>query len=530
MAFVVLQILPAECLRAFVDAPLLRAHKEKVLAVPAEVEAETAGEAGEGGFVLLAPGLRTREELELHDLFAFELVLHHQPVRHPAVRRDREEVQGPTGLICVPAHLPNRISVFVRPHGALIDRLLHLRPDVVHKHGAVVEADGEDGGVLRMPVQRAHAGIGVEDVLGEAGVLERVAADHAGAAPQEVVGAETDSAKIVVLRVPLDASDLLPLRLFGREAPQWKQRALAVAELIALVFPILEVQVHLVLDVLVHHPLHDLDGQPHALGINRRIGVLLRFLLRLVVDGRLGFVLVVLLLFLCKVNVLLVRIEDVPLRDCAREARRGRRLGGPAPLTKDAVLRLYSSIAEVELISQWVLHGHFLFVFGRVEGLLLILVRPVALGLLLLLVLDFGLLQCLPALLQQNGAVDRQMEDGLVDLLILPEGALLVRVLCKVVGRLRVLRVQDARRDLLLQFLRAELHLVLGFHLDDHWHVEILHRVLLARIAARRRSAGCIFGRRRGRTARGALRGHRARPRSRLPRISLMGRVSAKMA
>mmetsp|Transcript_81009 Transcript_81009/g.205876 ORF Transcript_81009/g.205876 Transcript_81009/m.205876 type:complete len:243 (+) Transcript_81009:105-833(+) len=53
VAFVGLQVLAAEGLRALVDPAFLGAHKEEVLAVPIEVEAETTGQPSEGSLIIL---------------------------------------------------------------------------------------------------------------------------------------------------------------------------------------------------------------------------------------------------------------------------------------------------------------------------------------------------------------------------------------------------------------------------------------------------------------------------------------------
>mmetsp|Transcript_124611 Transcript_124611/g.360454 ORF Transcript_124611/g.360454 Transcript_124611/m.360454 type:complete len:359 (-) Transcript_124611:58-1134(-) len=357
-----------------------------------------------------------------------------------------------------------------------------------------------------MPIQGAHTRVGVVDVLGEPRVLQGVAADHAGPPPQEVVGAEADRAKIVVPRIPLDASHLLSLGLLRRKSPQRQQCALAVPELVAFVLPVLEVKINLVLHVLVDHALHDLDRQLHAVGVDRRVRVFLGLLLRLVVDGRLLLVLVVLLLLLGRLDVLLVCVEDVPLGNGALVLRRGRGLRRPTSLPEDAVLRLHGAVAEVELISQRVLHGHLLLVFRRVEELLLPLVGVPVPGLGVLLVLSLRLLLGLRTVLEEDRPVHGEVEDALIDVVVLLPRALLVRVCRHVVRRLRILRVEHARRHLLLELLGAQLQLVVRLHLHDDRDLELIHGVILL--------AGRRFGRRglrsRGRCPWRCLRRHRA--------------------
>mmetsp|Transcript_65673 Transcript_65673/g.170914 ORF Transcript_65673/g.170914 Transcript_65673/m.170914 type:complete len:254 (+) Transcript_65673:547-1308(+) len=220
VALIRLQVLAAESLGALVDPSLLGADQEQVLALPVEVEAEAASQAGEGSLVVLAaPGL-AGHELQLHDLLALEPVLHEEPVGDTPVGRDGEEVERATGLVVIPAHLPHRIGVLVGAHGALVDRLLRAGPNVVHQHGAVVEAHGQHRGVRGVPVQTANPRVRVEDILWEPGVLQRVAADYACALAQELVRAEAHGAEVVVARVPPDARDLFLLRLLRREAPQ----------------------------------------------------------------------------------------------------------------------------------------------------------------------------------------------------------------------------------------------------------------------------------------------------------------------
>eukprot|EP00959_Pyramimonas_sp_CCMP1952_P326377 6832005-Pyramimonas_sp.AAC.1 len=49
----------------------------------------------------------------------------------------------------------------------LVDRLLRAGPNVVHQHGAVVEAHGQHRGVRGVPVQTANPRVRVEDILWE---------------------------------------------------------------------------------------------------------------------------------------------------------------------------------------------------------------------------------------------------------------------------------------------------------------------------------------------------------------------------
>mmetsp|Transcript_46698 Transcript_46698/g.137938 ORF Transcript_46698/g.137938 Transcript_46698/m.137938 type:complete len:807 (-) Transcript_46698:51-2471(-) len=476
-----LQVLAAERLGALVDAALLGAHQEEVLALRVEVEAEAAREPTERRLVVLsragvvAPA--RRHQLQLHDLLALQLVLHEEPVRDAAVGGDGEEVEGAARLVVVPAHLPDGVGVLVRADGALVDGPLHLRAHIVDEHGAVVEADGQDGGVARVPVQGADPRVRVEDVLGEARVLQRVAADHPGATLEEVVRAEADRDEVVVPRVPLDGRHLLALRLLGGEAPQGQQRALAVAELVAAVLPVLEVVVHLVLRVLVDHAFHDLDRELHVVRVDGRVGVGLLLLLAVVLVGLLGVLLDVLLLR--SLNLSHVGVVDVPLRYSAMEAGGRRRLRGPAALAKEVVLRLRRAVAEVELIEQRVLLRLLAVVLGRVEVDVDGLLAAAALPLLLLLVDDLVLILRLGAVLEQDLAIHGEVHDALVDLVVLLEDVLLVGELGEVGRRARVGRVEDAGGDLLVQLLGAELQLVLGLHLDDHGHaVVVVHGVI----------------------------------------------------
>mmetsp|Transcript_18374 Transcript_18374/g.50417 ORF Transcript_18374/g.50417 Transcript_18374/m.50417 type:complete len:225 (+) Transcript_18374:612-1286(+) len=224
MTLVRFEVLAAKRFGALVYPALLCANEEKVLALAVEIEAKAASQTGEGGFIV-----RARNQLQLHHLLAFELVLHQEPIRHSPIRGDGKEVQCAARLVVVPTHLPYRVGVLVGSHGALVYGLLHARSDVVDQHSAIVEADGQHCGVVWMPIQCTHACVRVEDILREARVLQGVTTYHASALPEEVVRAEADSAKIIVPGVPLDGRHLLPLRLLGRETPQGQQRSFAVS-------------------------------------------------------------------------------------------------------------------------------------------------------------------------------------------------------------------------------------------------------------------------------------------------------------
>ena len=103
---------------------------------------------------------------------------------------------------------PTRIRVLVGPDCARVDGLFGFRSYVIHKNGAVVESHSEQTRSHGVPVQTAHAGIRVVDVLGKFRVLQRVATDAPGSLSHEVIRPKPHGEEVVVSRVPLNRGDL----------------------------------------------------------------------------------------------------------------------------------------------------------------------------------------------------------------------------------------------------------------------------------------------------------------------------------
>lgn len=78
-----------------------------------------------------------------------QLVLGERPVGDAAVGGDGEEVEVLCGVLLAPADLPDGVRVLAGLDGAVVHRFVALLADVEDGDGAVVEADGEQGGVLR---------------------------------------------------------------------------------------------------------------------------------------------------------------------------------------------------------------------------------------------------------------------------------------------------------------------------------------------------------------------------------------------
>mmetsp|Transcript_128213 Transcript_128213/g.304439 ORF Transcript_128213/g.304439 Transcript_128213/m.304439 type:complete len:209 (-) Transcript_128213:220-846(-) len=207
--------------------------------------------------------------------------------------------------------------------------------------------------------------------------------------------------------------------------------------------------VDLILRVLIHHTLHDLDRELHVLRICW-VRVRLLFLLRYIIINRLSSLLVFFFLLLCSFNVCHVLVENFPLRDCAIIPGGGWRLCRPASFPQQGILGLGGALGEVELIAQGVLHWHFLIVLWRIEvfvdrfGLLFLILLS------LLLLQDLHLILCFRAIFEQDQPISGEVHHDLIHLLIHLETLLFEGVLRSVVRRLRVQRVENAWRHLLL--------------------------------------------------------------------------------
>jgi hypothetical protein len=77
------------------------------------------------------------------------------------------------------AHLPHGVRVLARLDRGLEDGAVEPVADVEDHDGAVVAADGEEGGVLGVEVEAHDPRLGGEGVLGVAGILEGEAAHQA---------------------------------------------------------------------------------------------------------------------------------------------------------------------------------------------------------------------------------------------------------------------------------------------------------------------------------------------------------------
>lgn len=124
------------------------------------------------------------------------------------------------------AHLPDGVRVLpcldAGAENGPVDFVAHVK----HEHGAVVEAHGQQGRVLRVEVERHHARLGGEGVLRVGRVLEAVAADEPTGLLHEVKAAVAHRKQVVVLRVPADGGDVLTLGALVVKLPQRQQRAL----------------------------------------------------------------------------------------------------------------------------------------------------------------------------------------------------------------------------------------------------------------------------------------------------------------
>mmetsp|Transcript_73505 Transcript_73505/g.177835 ORF Transcript_73505/g.177835 Transcript_73505/m.177835 type:complete len:306 (-) Transcript_73505:260-1177(-) len=158
--------------------------------------------------------------------------------------------------------------MLARFDGRNVDRLVHLVAHVKHHDGAVVATDGEQRGVLRVKIEAHNARLGGERVLRVSRVLERKAAEHARALAHEIVAPVSHREEVGVLGVPAHRGHLLTFGALSREPPQRQQAALAVAELVRLILPVLEVLEDLILLVLVDHALEDLQRAPHGLRVD----------------------------------------------------------------------------------------------------------------------------------------------------------------------------------------------------------------------------------------------------------------------
>mmetsp|Transcript_17811 Transcript_17811/g.45193 ORF Transcript_17811/g.45193 Transcript_17811/m.45193 type:complete len:422 (-) Transcript_17811:438-1703(-) len=369
VALVRLKVLTAIGLTTLVDLPFFRAHYKEMLALAVEVKAAAARKAGQGG-LLVRLVLFVGDELELHHRLHLERALTHGPVRNLTVRGDGEEAQFLSDVLLLPADLPHRIGVLTGLDGRDVDRLVELAPHVVDHDGAVVAADCEERAAraLRVEVERHDAGLGGEGKLGIRRVLERIAADHAGALPHKVVAAIADCEQVWERRVPADGRDLLALDPVVGEAPEREQTSFPVPEGVALVFPEAKVLVDLELGVLVDHALEDLERLAHILAVHN-VSLLLSLLLvaipvalRVLVCGQgacegarrlfllLGRSVHDLLVLDVLEKLADVEVVDFPLADGVLVVAQLGRLGGDAAGLLRVVEGLRGAVAVIELV------------------------------------------------------------------------------------------------------------------------------------------------------------------------------------
>mmetsp|Transcript_17419 Transcript_17419/g.31402 ORF Transcript_17419/g.31402 Transcript_17419/m.31402 type:complete len:298 (-) Transcript_17419:254-1147(-) len=289
-----------------------------------------------------------------------------------------------------------------------------------------------------MPIERTDPCICIEDVLRRTSVLQGVATYHASTLSHEIIRTEAYGAKVTIARVPFDRCHLLSFRLLGGEAPQRQQSPITISEVVTFVLPILEVMVDLIFGILVHHPLHNLYGQLHALRVERVRFTLLLFLLLL--KEWLAFLLVFLLLR--GLYLALVLVKDFPLSHRFTEASRGRWLCGPTSVTQDWVLRLCCTLAEVELIAQRILHRPLCIIFGRIEILINCLQCLPLACFLLFLFTNLELVLKLLALFVEDLAINLHVEHALIHLIFSLEDLLLERELCDVLRSPWICRVE----------------------------------------------------------------------------------------
>eukprot|EP00955_Chlamydomonas_euryale_P102993 365457-Chlamydomonas_euryale.AAC.9 len=302
---------------------------------------------------------RRRRLGQLHERLVAQLALLHRPQVDDAVGRDRGELQAGVGVVDLPENLPHRIGVLARLHARLVDGLNDRLVDVVDHDAAVVAADREQVGVAGVEVQRHHARIGHKLELGVRGILEREDAHQARRLLQKVVRAIPNCKHVEVLRRPADAGHLAALGLVAREAPQRQERALARAEAVARVLPVLEVHSDLLVHVLVDHAVEDFCAAQHVARFHRvgahRLVVRCRGRRRSSSAAAAALLLALCchaLLDLLPLQVLDVLVVNLPLGARAVDRRGGRRVSVRLTIAQREVRRLTGALAEVELVAQ----------------------------------------------------------------------------------------------------------------------------------------------------------------------------------
>ena len=218
-----------------------------------------------------------------------------------------------------------------------------------------------------MEIQAHHARVGRERVLRVARVLQRVATDQPTHLLHEIERAVPDGEEIVVLGVPRDRRDVPALSALVVELPQRQQRTFPFPELIALIFPVLEILRDVVVGVLVDHALHHLDRAGHRyprhhlrfLLLGHRHGLILLLWQRFARLLRLLRFLLPLLLLLHHILldgdpqlVLHVGVVHLPLRGTRGELLRGWGFRRGLTLARGVIHRLRRSFGKVELIAK----------------------------------------------------------------------------------------------------------------------------------------------------------------------------------